>query len=247
MNLRRIVHLWVGILFLSSLVTVKAQHYSHFTLWSRVQVVLPLSTHWNMATTFHWRRQNNYHLRAENPLNSPLATAGQLLFTHRNTANTVWIHAAQLSYYHSNQLLGKETDFNAVPRQEIRYGGGIEFNQELTEKLTLRQRFMQEFRFFADNHFQPVGRVRTRFNVRYQVKPFVSINSVTEILFHNPPVLANQKLFRFNQYWIGGSLLWSLNERVNLETGYTFIRTRRITVVEFDDQNIVNLHFSFQL
>ncbi|MEZ4900337.1 MAG: DUF2490 domain-containing protein [Spirosomataceae bacterium] len=234
-------------LFFCSPTALVAQHYTHFTVWSRAQVVIPFSTHWNLATTFHWRRQNNYHLHADNPLGSPLATAGQLLLTHRNTANTFWIHAGQLSYYYSNQLLGKELDFNALPRKEIRYAGGIELNEEITEKLTLRQRLMQEFRFFEDNHFHPVGRIRTRANARYQLKPFVSINGVAEILFHNPPVLAHQKLFRFNQYWLGSSLLWRLNERVNLETGYTFIMTRRVTIVEFDDQNIINLHLTVQL
>lgn len=247
MNLGRIMPIWIGILFLNSSVAVKAQHYSHFTVWTRAQAVLPLSSHWNVATTLHWRRQNNYHYRIGNPLYSPLATAGQLLFTHRNTANTVWIHAAQLSYYHSNQLLGKDLDFSALPRKEIRYAGGVELNEEITKKLTLRQRLMQEFRFFEDNRFRPVGRIRTRANARYQFMPFVSLNGVTELLFHNPPVLAHQKLFRFNQYWLGSSLLWRLNERTSLETGYTFIKTRRVTVIEFDNQNILNLHLTVQL
>lgn len=172
---------------------------------------------------------------------------GQALVTHRNTQNTVWIHIAQISYMVSNQLLGKPEDFNAPVGREIRYAGGVELNQEVNEKLTFRQRFMQELRFFKANDFQPVGRVRGRANIRYQLTPFVSVNGVTELLFHDPPLLKGQKPFRFHQFWLGGSLLWSIGERVNLETGYTFIHGRRATLIEFDEQNVLNLHLAIDI
>jgi hypothetical protein len=147
----------------------------------------------------------------------------------------------------SNQLLGKPDDYNAPIGKEIRYAGGVEFNQEVNEKLTLRQRFLQELRFFKANDFHPVGRIRGRATIRYQLKPFVSINGVTELLFHDPPVLSGQKPIRFHQFWLGGSLIWSLGERVNLETGYTFIHGRRSAVIEFDEQNVLNLHLSIEI
>ncbi|MCP1383119.1 DUF2490 domain-containing protein [Runella salmonicolor] len=223
------------------------QHYPHLTLWSRVQVAKEPNPNWNLVGTLMWRRQNNYQENPHNPTASPLTVGGQALITHRNTQNTVWVHIAQMSYMVSNQLLGKEEDFNAPIGKEFRYAGGVEFNQEVNEKLTFRQRFMQELRFFKANNFHPVGRVRGRANIRYQFTPFVSVNGVTEILFHDPPLLSGQKPLRFHQFWLGGSLLWSLSERVNLETGYTFIHGRRATLVEFDEQNVLNLHLAFEI
>lgn len=131
---------------------------------------------------------------------------GQALITHRNTQNTVWIHIAQASYMVSSQLLKIADDYNAPIGKEIRYAGGVELNQEVNERFTFRQRIMQEFCFFKANNFQPVGRVRARSNIRYQVKPFVSLNGVTEVLFHDPPVLIGQKPIRFHQFWLGSSL-----------------------------------------
>lgn len=238
-------------LFLTGLLSFFSQaqqiHYPHLTLWSRIQVAKEPNLHWNLVGTFLWRRQNNYLENRYNPLVSPLLIGAQGLITHRNTTNTVWVHIAQLTYMMSHQLLGKPDDFNAPIGKEFRYAGGIEFNQEVNEKLTFRQRFMQELRFFQANDFRPIGRVRGRANVRYQLTPFVSANGVTELLFFDPPVLSNQKSFRFHQFWLGGSLLWSLSERVNLETGYTFIHSRRNTVVEFDEQNVLNLHLSINI
>jgi Protein of unknown function (DUF2490) len=229
------------------LLQAQKQHYPHFTLWSRVQVAKEPNPHWNLAGTFMWRRQNNYHKNPHNPTASPLTIGGQTLISYRNTKNTLWVHIAQISFMVSNQLLGKADDFNAPLGKEIRYAGGVEFNQEVNEKLTFRQRFMQELRFFKANDFHPVGRVRGRANIRYQLTPFVSINGVTELLFHDPPLLSGQKAFRFHQFWMGSSLLWGLSERVNLETGYTFIHGRRSTLVEFDEQNVLNLHLAIDI
>lgn len=227
--------------------SVKAQHYPHFTMWSRVQVAKEPSDAWKFTGTFLWRRQNSYQINPKNPLTNHLMIGGQGLITYRNPKNTVWVHIAQLTYMVTNQLLGKTEDFNAPVGKEFRYAGGVEFNQEVNEKLTFRQRFMQELRFHKANDFQPVGRVRGRATVRYQVKPYVSLNAVTEVLFHDPPLLPNQTPFRFHQFWLGGSLIWDFSERVSLETGYTFIHGRRATLVEFDEQNILNIHLSIDI
>lgn len=145
------------------------QYYPHLTFWSRVQVAKEPNPNWNLVGTLMWRRQNNYQENPHNPTASPLTVGGQALITHRNTQNTVWVHIAQMSYMVSNQLLGKEEDFNAPIGKEFRYAGGVEFNQEVNEKLTFRQRFMQELRFFKANNFHPVG--------GYAVGPIFVINS----------------------------------------------------------------------
>lgn len=223
-------------------------HYPHFTLWSRIQLAKEPTPNWKFSGTLLWRRQNNYSVSPHNPLANPLMVGGQALVTYRNTPNTFWIHLAQISYMKTNQLLGKTEDFNAPAGQEIRYAGGIEFNQEKEgSKFTFRERFMQEIRFFKANDYRPVGRVRARATARYELTPFVSLNGVTEILFHDPPLLPNQKPLRFHQFWLGGSFLWSLSERVSLETGYTFIHARRATIIEFDEQNILNLHLAVDI
>jgi hypothetical protein len=119
----------VLILFLFAIThTVKAQHYPHFTMWSRVQLSKEPSDTWRFAGTLLWRRQNNHQINLKNPLTNHLLIGGQGLITYRNPKNTVWVHIAQLTYMVTNQLLGKDEDFNAPVGKEFRYAGGVELN-----------------------------------------------------------------------------------------------------------------------
>jgi Protein of unknown function (DUF2490) len=224
-----------------------AQRYSHVSLWTRLQVIAPLTPRWNLTGTIHYRRQNNSHLNTSNLVASPLLLGEQALFTYRTPNEKMLIHALQATHYLTNQLLGSEIDFNAPENREWRLGTGVEFLQNPTAKFQLRERIFQEIRFIRSNDYRPTGRVRGRVVGRYQLSPLVSLNGVTEVLFHNPPVLNGQKPIRFAQFWLGSSLLWRLGEHLSLETGYTYIMGRRQTIIEFDDQHVINIHVGVRI
>ena len=195
----------------------------------------------------HYRRQNNYEHSSLNFLAEPLLAGGQTQFTYRNATRTVALIPFQATYFISNTLLGKEEDFSAPQNREWRFAIGTELTQKISPKLIFRERFLQEFRFFRSNQNQPVGRIRGRWQAIYALKPFVSVVGITELVVHNPPQINGLKPFRFHQFWLGANLTWRLNQKINLETGYTFILAQRLSLVEMDNQNALSLNLFLRL
>ena len=224
-----------------------AQHYNHLTLWTRLQVTTPLSKRWELMAGLHHRRQNNYEHSSLNFLESPLLSGLQTQLIYRNAARTVALIPWQATYFVSNTLLGKEEDFSTPQNREWRFAVGTELTQNIAPKWIFRQRILQEFRFFRSNQDRPVGRIRWRWQVIYALKPFVSVVGVTELVVHDPPQINGLKPFRFHQFWLGTSLMWRLNKKINLETGYTFIRTQRLSLIEIDNQNAMSLNLFVRL
>ncbi|TAF82995.1 MAG: DUF2490 domain-containing protein [Runella slithyformis] len=224
-----------------------AQEYPHTSLWTRFQVTAPVSKQWQVVTAVHWRRQNNYLNNTVNFLEEPLLTGAHAQLVRRNKKQTVAFIPIQINYFLANTLLGREEDFSVPQNREWRYSVGFELTQNNKSRWTFRERVLQEFRFFRSNQDQPVGRVRTRFQINYKWKSFVSINGLTEVILHTPPQINNLPAVRFHQFWLGSSLLWQLPPHLNLETGYTFIRTQRLNKTEADNQNVTNLHLFVRL
>jgi Protein of unknown function (DUF2490) len=238
-----------SLLFLGSipLWSARAQQYSHLALWTRLQVNAPLSKNWELATTLHWRRQNNYDNNKLNLLAEPLLTGIQSQLIRRNRAQTAAFIPIQINFFLNNTLLGRIEDFSVPQNREWRYSVGGELTQNITPKLIFRERVLQELRFLRSNQDRPVGRIRGRWQVNYRWKSFVSITGVTELIFHDPPQINNLKPFRFHQFWLGSGLLWHLKPKLNLETSYTFIRIQRLSLVEIDNQNVLNLSLLLRL
>ncbi len=224
---------------------IQAQHYLHLGLWTRVQLIRDLKKGWTNSSILMWRRQDemNDHKILSNPLMSGIQTQ----FSRLNKAEKLTINFAQITLMYSNQLLGKDSDYLVPRNREFRWASGLEFIQNPSERLNLKERFMQELRFLSSNNDKPVGRVRGRIVGRYELKPWVSAIGVSEIIFHDPPQLAGASpLVRFSQLWFGGGLVWRLSEHVNFETSYTFITNRRSSKVEFDDQNVFNAYLTIR-
>ena len=45
----------------------KAQHYEHFTFWSRVALQKKLNDHWTVGGELHWRRQSDFQSTSISP------------------------------------------------------------------------------------------------------------------------------------------------------------------------------------
>ncbi len=224
-----------------------AQHYKHFSLWTRVQGIVNLDKNWISTNTILWRRQNNFHENSYNPTVSPLLLGVQTQFSRFNQKRNFILHAAQITLMYSDQLLGKEADFNVPQNREWRWAGGVEFVQRPSKKLTLNERFLQELRVLSSNQNQAVGRIRGRIVGTYRFNPSMALVGVSELVMHDPPQLTNQQpQFRYHQLWLGGGFIWRLNPHVNLETSYTFINTRRNSKIEFDDTSVINLYLTIR-
>ncbi len=189
----------------------------------------------------HWRRQNNYLVSSINPLSNPLMYGGQVQMSRWNDKRSLVFHIAQVTCFWSEQLLGKENDFHVPSNREWRYAFGPEWVQRLTKKWTFRERILQEFRFFRLNQDQVIGRIRGRVQAIGEINSKVNVIGVAEVIFHDPPQLTGFKDFRYHQTWLGAGLVWKLNKQVNLETSYTFINARRNSIIEFDNQNVLNV------
>jgi len=235
------------LMYCGFLPTIQAQNYAHSTIWTRFQVSASLPKRWDIMTGLHWRRQNNFVHSKLNFWKEPLLSGVQVQLLRRNKAQTVAFIPIQINYFLSNTLLGREEDFSTPQNREWRASVGIEFTQKVRPKLIFRERLLQEFRFFRSNRDQPVGRIRGRWQASYRWRSSVSINAITELVIHNPPQINGLKPFRFHQFWLGGSLLWRLSSTLNLETGYTIVKTQRSTLIETDFQNVINLNLFLRL
>ncbi len=224
---------------------IRSQHYPHITLWTRVQYVKNLDKNWVSASTVLWRRQNGF--QDYNVLSRPLLTGFQTQFSRLNKSGDMLFHVAQITLMYSDQLLGKETDYAVPQNREWRWASGVEFIQNPNKRLNFRERFLQEIRFFKSNNDKPVGRVRGRIIGTYKLNFYVSVLGLSEVVIHDPPQTTGlTPSFRYNQFWIGGGLVWKLNKHLNLEISYTFINTRRNSKIEFDDQNVFNFFLTIR-
>ncbi len=189
----------------------------------------------------HWRRQSNYHNNQYNFLDSPLLYGGQLQVSRWNAKQSLVFHLAQVTCFWSNQLLGKDADFDVPLNREWRFAFGPEWVQRPNKKWIFRERLLQEFRFFRSNNDQVIGRIRGRIQTIGKINSKVNFIGVAEIVFHDPPQLSGFKNFRYHQAWLGAGLVWKLNNHLNLETSYTFINARLNSIVEHDNQNTLNV------
>lgn len=229
---------WLSIGYLN---TAAAQNYDHTALWTRLQLNKMITGRTELMVGAHWRRQNNYQISNINPLSNPLMYGGQMQLSRWNTKKSFVFHVAQITCFWSNQLLGKEADFKVPLNREWRYAFGPEWVQRPTKKWTLRERFLQEFRFFRSNNDQVIGRIRGRIQAIGEINSKLNFISVAEVVLHDPPQLTGFKDFRYHQTWLSAGFVWKFNKHVNLETSYTFINGRRNSVVEFDNQNVLNV------
>jgi hypothetical protein len=234
----------VFLLFFLTLRSSFAQHYEHFTSWNRLAINKTFNQHWEMNAELHWRRQNDFTTPSPNPLALKLQEGYRISAVYR-------VKEMAFSFapivFHSYPLYGKTTDFVRPTRWEIRPILFTEWTKILSPKWTFRSRLGYEYRMFqqTDNSWGDVqGRARLRLQMRYNLNPkniaYVSEEPLVNVV---PNVPAN--VFSQNQLYFAYNHTFS--PHFSAEIGYMWNHRQRITLVEFDEENIVQTHFLFRL
>ncbi|MES2519314.1 MAG: DUF2490 domain-containing protein [Bacteroidota bacterium] len=221
-----------------------AQEYEHFTSWNRIAVQKKLTEHWELMADFHWRKQNDFTTHSFNPFTLNLMEGYRITTTYR-------IHSFAFSFapffVHSYPLYGKTNDFKNPIKFEIRPALYTEWTKPLSEKWTFRSRFGYEYRIFKrlDNSWgDEQSRVRLRLQLRYSVNKDNTVFVSEEPIYNTPPHLPantfsqNQLYFAYNH---------TFTPHFSTEVGYIWNHRQRASLVEFDEENILQTHFVFKL
>jgi hypothetical protein len=222
----------------------QAQHYEHFTLWNRVLVQKKISDHWELAADVHWRRQSDFAGSIFNPIAKPLMDGYRFTTTYR-VKELAFSFAPFLS--HAYPLYANEKDLSRVARWEIRPTFNVEWTKKLSEKWTFRSRMGYEYRIFKrndDTWGDEQGRARLRLQLRYSWDNKNTVFISEEPLYNvSPNVPANS--FSQNQLYFAYN--HAFTPHFSFETGYMWNHRQRASLVEFDEENVLQTHFIFRL
>jgi hypothetical protein len=232
------------IFLLSCHFITEAQHYEHFTSWNRVLVQKKLSDNWEVSADVHWRRQSDFAGSGLNPLAESLMEGYRITTTYR-VKEMAFSFAPFLS--HSYPLYANSKDLSRPIRWEIRPTFNAEWTKKLSDKWTLRSRLGYEYRIFKrtdDIWGDEQGRARLRLQLRYTLNKKNTLLMSEEPLYNvSPNVPANS--FSQNQVYFG--LNHTFTPHFAFETGYMWNHRQRASLVEFDEENVLQTHFIFRL
>ncbi len=212
----------------------RGQHYSHATLWTRLNVGKEFGSHWSVQGEVQWRRQNNYNQSRWNPLINPYFHAYRLLLSYRTGP---WTFQLNPNYIQSYALLGKPADFNNPRGNEYRFAAYVEWART-RNRSTLRLRSGYEYRLLERRDYQPTGRFRFRVQGRHRLTERAAWVLGSEPLVNVGPNAASV-FFNQNQAYTG--LTYRVSSHLNLEAGYFYVLRQRQSRVEFDNEHALNL------
>ncbi|MBP6385012.1 MAG: DUF2490 domain-containing protein [Pseudarcicella sp.] len=213
----------------------KAQHYNHFTFWSRVIVQKEISKKFQIQGEYHYRTQNDYHDATPNIFSESYFSGARLMFTYKH--NTMSYSFAPF-YISSNILAAKPADDLAQTRKEFRPTFFVE-KKIAIKKASFNIRAGYEYRMiFKNDDFTPSGRLRTRFLLNYPIK------NKSSIIFSEEPMInitpnASDNIFNQNQLYAGYN--YKLSSVFDLEIGSMFSHRQRNNTTEFDEELGLNL------
>lgn len=231
------------ITFVFLILNCHAQEYYHFTSWNRIALQKKINDHWEITADLHLRWQNDLS-SSYNPFALKLME-GYRITTIYQIKNFAFSFAPFL--VNSYPLYGKEKDFTLPTKIELRPCLYTEWTQNLTEKWNFRSRFGYEYRFFKrnDNTWgDEQARIRLRLQLRYNWNENNTVFVSEEPLFNIPPHLPansfsqNQLYFAYNH---------AFSPHFTTEVGYIWNHRQRSSLVEFDEENILQTHFIFRL
>lgn len=220
------------------------QTYEHFTSWSRLAVNKKLSEHWEMNAELHWRRQDDFTNSRPNPLSLRLAEGYRISAVYR-------IKEMAFSFapiiFHTYPLYAKNSDVSKPVKWELRPVLYAEWTKVLSAKWTFRSRLGYEYRLFqlADNSLgDEQGRARLRLQLRYNINK-LNLAYISEEPLYNvsPNVPANS----FSQNQIYFAYNHTFTPHFSAEIGYMWNHRQRATLVEFDEENVLQTHLLFKL
>jgi|GEM_PF-4704536 len=222
----------------------QAQHYQHFSAWNRVLAQKKITEHLELSAEIHWRTQNSFDGSDFNPFARELMEGYKITTTYRKQE---FAFSFAPFFTHSYPLYANVKDLNRPIRLEIRPSFLVEWNKKLTEKWTFRTRLGYEYRIFQRNDGiwgdeQARARVRLQFRYSYNAKNTVFVSE--EPLFNIPPHMPtnsfsqNQLYFAYNH---------AFTPHFSVETGYCWNNRQRASLIEFDEENVLQTHFIFRL
>lgn len=209
-----------------------AQHYCHWTLWTRLQVNHAFSEKWDVQAEYHYRRQDNFSVENRDFTNNKNLDALRLYAYYRNKNFVFGI--SPLMYIHSHQLLGKPSDFDVPPNREVRLATFLEDGLD-AGKLKLLGRMSYELRLLKNRADIPISRYRPRVGFRYLLAKTTTLIGYNDLALQHIP---DAPSFNFNQLYL--ALNHRINKQVNAEVGYFNIHRQRRNAVEFDEENVLS-------
>jgi hypothetical protein len=234
-----LLEILLGFLLLTT--AARAQCYTHYTFWSRVQVQKRFSPRFDLVAEFQYRQQNDLHLRVQTPFDRPFARIYRLVGSYRRGP---WSFQINPSYFYNYQLLGKEQDYKTPANPEWRMAVYAEWSRTWG-RFNLRLRPGYEYRLQQRDDYAPTGRARFRVQSRLTLGQHLR-GIVSEELLLNVAPNAGPVLFNQNQAYAG--LDFDLYKTwLGLEVGYLNVYRQRRTRVEFDDEHALNVQVKIRL
>lgn len=221
-----------------------AQHYEHFTSWNRVAIQKKLDEHWEIMADIHWRRQNDFNSLETNPFALKLMNGLRLTTSFRSKKFALSFAPFLMN---ASPLYSKNSDLNRPDRIEIRPSFFGEWTKVLSQKWTFRSRLGYEYRIFKRNDGiwgDEQGRVRLRVQLRYGWNKNNTVFISEEPLYNVAP---NVPVNSFSQNQLYFAYNHTFTPHFSFETGYCWNHRQRATLIEFDEENILQTHFIFKL
>jgi Protein of unknown function (DUF2490) len=218
-----------------------AQDYAHTTFWAKTSLTTALTKRWDVQFEYVHRSQNNPRVNLWNPLNHESFEEPRLWFYFKQKNYTIQLNP--ITYFYSEALLGKEADFNIKPNNIWQSVVGLEVRQEV-KKWLIKERFQYEYRWLQSLNYVPIGRLRLRGTVQYQLTPKTKIQALTELFLNAPP---NKLTNNFDQNWSLVGVVHKINEHVNFEVGIMRNYRKRANGTEFDHETGINCGVNFRI
>lgn len=222
----------------------QAQHYQHLTMWNRVLAQKKITDHLELSADIHWRTQNSFDGTVFNPFARELMEGYRITTTYREKEFAFSFAPFLL---HSYPLYANNNDLTRPIRLEIRPSFFVEWTKKLTEKWTFRSRLGYEYRIFKRNDGiwgDEQARARLRLQIRYAWNPKNTVFVSEEPLYNIPP---NQPANKFSQNQLYFAYSHAFTPHFSLETGYCWNHRQRASLIEFDEENVLQTHFIFRL
>lgn len=232
------------IIFILIINVSDAQHYNHFTSWSRFAIQKKINDHWEVMADVHWRRQSDFNLSNANPFALKLMEGYRITTVYR-IKEFALSFAPFLTY--TSPLYSKNGDLSRPDRLEIRPSFFGEWTKKVSEKWTFRSRVGYEYRIFKrvdDVWGDEQGRARLRLQLRYSWDKKNTVFMSEEPLYNIPPNIPTNS-FNQNQLYFAYNHVFT--PHFSFETGYCWNHRQRPTLIEFDEENILQTHLIFLL
>jgi hypothetical protein len=221
-----------------------AQHYEHFTSWNRIALQKKINEHWEIIGDVHWRRQSNFTSPSINPLALKLMEGVRITTTYR----IKYLAFSFAPFFmHSSQLYSKNLDLTKPDRLEFRPTFFTEWTKTLSSKWSIRSRLGYEYRIFKridDVWGDEQARLRLRLQLRYAWDSQNTIIVSEEPLYNIPP---NMPANSFNQNQLYFAYNHAFSPHFSTEIGYIWNHRQRASLIEFDEENVLQTHFIFRL